>query len=56
MDYYETKYRQQQLQWVSKQAAALNMQLVPVAGVAGEVSGESKSHPAAALLPRFISI
>jgi transposase len=33
MDYYQTKYRQQQLQWVAKQAAALNMQLVPVAGV-----------------------
>jgi len=35
MEYYETKYRQQQLQWVAKQAAVLNMQLVPVAGVAG---------------------
>jgi len=34
MEYYETKYRQQQLQWVAKQAAALNMQLIPVAGVA----------------------
>jgi transposase len=33
MEYYETKYRQQQLQWVAKQAAALNMQLIPVAGV-----------------------
>lgn len=33
MEYYETKYRQQQLQWVAKQAAALNMQLVPAAGV-----------------------
>jgi transposase len=30
---YETRYRQQQLQWVAKQAAALNMQLVPVAEV-----------------------
>jgi hypothetical protein len=27
MEYNETKYRQQQLQWVAKQAAALNMQL-----------------------------
>ena len=35
MEYYETKYRQQQLQWVAKQAAALNMQLIPVAAVAG---------------------
>lgn len=35
MKHYENKYRQQQLQWVTKQAAALNMQLVPVTGVAG---------------------
>jgi transposase len=35
MEYYETKYRQQQLQWVAKQAAALNMQLVPMAGLVG---------------------
>jgi transposase len=35
MTYYETKYRQQQLQWVAKQAAALNMQLIPVAAVTG---------------------
>lgn len=35
MEYYETKYRQQQLQWVAKQAAALNMQLIPVAGLVG---------------------
>lgn len=33
MQYYETKYRQQQLQWVPKQAAALNMQLIPVVDV-----------------------
>ena len=31
MEYYETKYRKQQLQWVAKQAAALNMQLIPMA-------------------------
>ncbi len=30
MEYYETKYRQQQLAWVTKQAAALNMQLIPI--------------------------
>ena len=30
MEYYDTKYRQQQLQWVAKQAAALNMQIVPI--------------------------
>jgi transposase len=29
IQFYETKYRQQQLQWVAKQAAALSMQLVP---------------------------
>ncbi len=33
MEHYETKYRQQQLQWVAKQAASLNMQLIPIAGV-----------------------
>jgi len=32
---YETKYRQQQLQWVAKQAATLNMQLVPATRVVG---------------------
>ena len=35
MEYYETKYRQHQLQWVAKQAAALNMQLIPIAEVRG---------------------
>jgi transposase len=35
MEFYETKYRKQQLQWVAKQAAALNMQLIPIAGVVG---------------------
>ena len=35
MEYYETKYRQQQLQWVAKQASALNMQLIPITEVAG---------------------
>jgi hypothetical protein len=33
MEYYEIKYRQQQLQWVAKQAAALNMQVIPVTAV-----------------------
>jgi len=33
MEDYESKYRQQQLQWVAKQAAALNMQLIPAADV-----------------------
>jgi hypothetical protein len=28
IEYYEAKYRQQQLRWTAKQAAALNMQLV----------------------------
>jgi hypothetical protein len=35
IEYYETKYRQQQLQSVAKQAAALNMQLIPIAEVRG---------------------
>jgi transposase len=28
IEYYEAKYRQQQLRWTAKQAAALNMHLV----------------------------
>jgi len=28
IEYYEAKYRQQQLRWTAKQAAALNMQLI----------------------------
>jgi len=27
---YENKYRQQQLNWIAKQAATLSMQLVPI--------------------------
>lgn len=33
IEFHETKYRQQQLQWVTKQAAALRMQLVPLTTV-----------------------
>jgi hypothetical protein len=33
MAYYEEKYRQQQLKWLTKQAAALNLQLVPATAV-----------------------
>jgi transposase len=33
IEFYETKYRQQQLQWVTKQATALRMQLVPLTTV-----------------------
>jgi hypothetical protein len=40
IEFYETKYRQQQLQWVTKQAAALRMQLVPLTTVTHKVSGE----------------
>jgi hypothetical protein len=29
IEFYETKYRQQRLQWVTKQAALLRVQLVP---------------------------
>lgn len=32
--YYEAKYRERQLKWLRKQAAALNLQLVPITGVA----------------------
>jgi len=35
IEYYEAKYRENQLQWLTKQAAALNLQLVPSTGVAG---------------------
>jgi len=30
IEYYEAKYRQQQVYWVAKKAATLNMQLVPI--------------------------
>jgi transposase len=33
MAYYEAKYRQHQLKWLKKQAAALNLQLVPLKAV-----------------------
>jgi len=33
IEYYEAKYRQQQLYWVAKKAATLNMQLVPIPDV-----------------------
>ncbi len=35
IEYFETKYRQHQIQWLKKQAAALNLQLVPATQVAG---------------------
>lgn len=35
IQFYETKYKQQQLRWVAKQAAALSMQLVPSTSVPG---------------------
>jgi transposase len=33
MAYYEAKYRERQLKWLNKQAAALNLQLVPLKSV-----------------------
>jgi len=33
MAYYEAKYRQHQIKWLTKQAAALNLQLVPATAV-----------------------
>ncbi len=32
---YESRYRQQQMKWLSKQAASLNLQLIPVSEVTG---------------------
>jgi hypothetical protein len=29
MEAYESRYRQQQMKWLVKQAASLNMQLIP---------------------------
>jgi transposase len=34
IEHYEAKYRRQQLYWVAKKAASLNMQLVPIPDVA----------------------
>src|SRR6202521_2101878 len=33
MEHYEAKYRQDQIKWLAKSAAALNLQLTPLAGV-----------------------
>jgi transposase len=33
MEHYEAKYRQNQIRWLAKSAAALNLQLTPLAGV-----------------------
>lgn len=33
MEHYEAKYRQDQIRWLAKSAAALNLQLTPLAGV-----------------------
>jgi hypothetical protein len=35
MQPYESKYRQQQTKWLTKQAAALNLQLIPASKVKG---------------------
>jgi hypothetical protein len=32
---YESKYRQQQMKWLAKQAASLNLQLIPALEVSG---------------------
>jgi hypothetical protein len=32
---YESKYRQQQMKWLAKQAASLNLQLIPAHDVSG---------------------
>jgi hypothetical protein len=33
MEHYEAKYRQDQIKWLTKSAAALNLQLTPFAEV-----------------------
>jgi hypothetical protein len=33
MEHYERKYRETQMNWLQKQAAQFNMQLIPVYGV-----------------------
>jgi hypothetical protein len=33
-EYYEAKYRCHQMKWLQKQAAALNLQLIPTQGIA----------------------
>ena len=35
MSAYESRYRQQQMKWLAKQAASLNLQLVPSPEVTG---------------------
>jgi hypothetical protein len=35
MPAYESRYRQQRMKWLSKQAALLNLQLIPVSEVTG---------------------
>jgi len=39
MEHYEAKYRQDQIQWLAKRAAALNLQLTPLAGFVDWASG-----------------
>jgi transposase len=35
IEVYESRYRQQQMKWLTKQAAALNLQLVPSPEITG---------------------
>jgi hypothetical protein len=35
MTVYESRYRQQQMKWLAKQAASLNLQLIPAPEVTG---------------------
>jgi len=42
IEVYEAKYQHQQLQRIRKQAAALHMQLIPLARVVSQVSGEHR--------------
>jgi len=35
MEHYQRQYRKNQIEWLKRQAAQLNMQLIPNTGVAG---------------------
>jgi transposase len=40
MEHYEAKYRQQQIKWLAKTTAALNLQLIPSPEIVECVSGD----------------
>jgi len=44
MEAYESRYRHQQTKWLTKQAAALNFQLIPASNITDWVSGDCSSQ------------